>query len=177
MQQIASISISNETVLKRSWNGHLEIFSRRQEMENSRQYLLYSLISYFEENSRWVPLADFVIRFTLKTEAACRWHGYHMTNKFLRIAKQFGNLAGQIKERKCNWNLRETFPVFWPRVLGTSNSFIELLELQWLSVANWGKTGKLLKSRKFSFRLNLLKTYFHYLLSVDQKAQNFGANC
>ena len=76
-----------ETVMKRSWNGHLEIFSRRQVMENSRQYFLYSPISYFEENSRWVPLADFVIRFTLKTEAACRWHGYHMTNKFLRIAK------------------------------------------------------------------------------------------
>ena len=62
-------------------------------MENSRQYFLYSTNSYFEENSSWEPLADFyhikyVIRFTLlKTEAACLWHGYHMTNKFLRIAK------------------------------------------------------------------------------------------
>ena len=28
-------------------------------MENSRQYFLYSPISYFEENSRWVLLADF----------------------------------------------------------------------------------------------------------------------
>ena len=26
----------HETVMKRSWNGHLEIFSRRQVMENSR---------------------------------------------------------------------------------------------------------------------------------------------
>lgn len=83
-------------------------------------------------------------------------------------------LAGQIKERKCNRDSKETFPVFWPRVLGTSNSFIELIELQWLSVANW---GKLLREQKFSVRLNSATTYFHYLLSVDQKAQNFGANC
>ena len=82
-------------------------------------------------------------------------------------------LAGQIKERKCNRDLMETFPVFWSRVLGTSSSFIELIELQWLSVPNW---GKLLREQKFSFRLNSLKTNFHYLLSVDQKAQNFGAN-
>ena len=39
-------------------------------------------------------------------------------------------LAGQIKERKCNRDSKETFPVFLPRVLGTSNSFIELIELQ-----------------------------------------------
>ena len=37
------------------WHIYLEIFSRIQVMENSRQYLLLPN-RYFTENSRWVPL-------------------------------------------------------------------------------------------------------------------------
>ena len=36
------------------WNGHLEIFSRPQVMENSRQYLL--LRTDILQKIRWVPL-------------------------------------------------------------------------------------------------------------------------
>ena len=50
---------SKASKIVREWNGHLEVFSRPQVIENSRQYFLYSLNSYFEENGRWVALADF----------------------------------------------------------------------------------------------------------------------
>ena len=38
------------------WNDHLEIFSRPQAIENSRQYLLLRQDNPFTESSRWVPL-------------------------------------------------------------------------------------------------------------------------
>ena len=38
------------------WNGHQEIFSLPQDIENSRQFLLLQT-DIFTENSRWVPLA------------------------------------------------------------------------------------------------------------------------
>ena len=37
------------------WNGHLEVFSRPQVIENSRQYSLLRSMRYFKGNSRWVP--------------------------------------------------------------------------------------------------------------------------
>ena len=37
------------------WNSRLEIFSRPQQIEKSRQYYCFSEQT-FTENSRWVPL-------------------------------------------------------------------------------------------------------------------------
>ena len=56
------------------------------------------------------------------------WLSYD--KQILAYCKIIWELAVQIKERKCNRDLKETFAVFWPRVIGTSSSFIELLELQ-----------------------------------------------
>ena len=51
------------------WNGHLEICSRPQAIENSSQYLLLQTdIYYFTENSRWVPL---IIRGNVSSLIAC----------------------------------------------------------------------------------------------------------
>ena len=55
-------------------------------------------------------------------------------------------IGGTDQGEKMQQRLKGNIPVFWPRVWGTSSRFIELLELQWFSVANW---GKLLKSKNF----------------------------
>ena len=46
---------------------------------------------------------------------------------YCKIIWEFG---GTDQGEKMQQKFKGTFPVFWPRVLGTSNSFIELLELQ-----------------------------------------------
>ena len=38
------------------WNGHLEVFSRPQVIENSRQYSLLRSMRYFKGNSLGCPL-------------------------------------------------------------------------------------------------------------------------
>ena len=49
--------ITHASKIVHEWNGHLEIFSLSQAIENSREFLpSLRTDNYYTENSRWVPL-------------------------------------------------------------------------------------------------------------------------